>query len=87
MSYAQPVSDTSPEAEAIRSQRIRRMSASERLEEGARLCQTARAFMRAGIRHRHPEYTADEIEDALARMLWGDDLYRKARPDRPLRDP
>ena len=78
--------DTSPEAEAILLERIRRMSAAERLQEGARLCQTARAFMRAGIRQRHPEYSADEVEEALARILWGDELYRQAKPDRPLLD-
>jgi hypothetical protein len=43
--------------------------------------------MRAGIRHRHPDYDEPHVEMALARLLWGDDLYRKARPDWPLLDP
>jgi hypothetical protein len=81
------VSDTSPEAEAILLQRIRAMSPSQRFEEGVRLCMTARAFMRSGIRHRHPEYSAEEIEEALARLLWGDDLYQKAKPGKPLLAP
>lgn len=43
--------------------------------------------MRAGIRLRHPDYTAEHVEMALARLLWGDDLYRKARPSWPLLEP
>lgn len=80
-------SDTSPEAAEILRERIRRMTPSQRIEEGARLCKFARQVMRAGIRMRHPDYSVDEVEMALARLLWGDDLYRKARPDWPLLDP
>jgi hypothetical protein len=71
-------SDTSPEAAAILRARMLRMTPSERIEEGARHCKFARQMMRAGIRH---------VEMALARLLWGDDLYRKARPEWPLLDP
>jgi len=82
-----PHSDTSPEAAEILRERMRRMTPSQRIEEGARLCKFARHMMRAGIRMRHPEYSADQVEMALARLLWGDDLYKKARPDWPLLDP
>jgi hypothetical protein len=77
-------SDTSPEAAAILRERMLRMTPSERIEEGARLCKFARQMMRAGIRHRHPDYDEPHVEMALVRLLWGDDLYRKARPDWPL---
>jgi hypothetical protein len=80
-------SDTSPEAAAILRARVLRMTPSERIEEGARLCKFARQMMRAGIRHRHPDYDEPHVEMALARLLWGDDLYRKARPEWPLLDP
>jgi hypothetical protein len=43
--------------------------------------------MRAGIRARHPDYTSNDVEEALARLLWGDELYRAAKPGRPLLDP
>ena len=79
--------DTSPEAEAILLERIRRMTPAERFVEGVRLCRTARLITRAGIRHRHPEYSDAEVEEAFARLLWGDDLYRAAKPGKPLLDP
>lgn len=79
--------DTSDEAAEILRQRTLRLTPSQRVEEGARLCKVARQFMRAGIRSRHPDYDDEQVEMALARLLWGDDLYRAARPDWPLLDP
>lgn len=79
--------DTTDEARRVLVERIRAMTPSQRVAEGERLCRTARAFMRAGIRSRHPDYSDDQIEEALARLLWGDDLYRAAKPGRPLLDP
>lgn len=79
--------DTSEEAEKILRERTLRMTPSERFEEGVRLCQFAREVMRAGIRSRHAEYSPSDVEDALARLLWGDELFRAARPGAPLLDP
>ena len=47
----------------------------------------AREFMRAGIRARHQDYTPEQVEETLARLLWGDALYASARPGRPLLEP
>lgn len=80
-------SDTSEEAAQILRERLLRMTPSERVAEGARLAKFAREVMRAGIRARHPGYAAEDVEEALARLLWGDDLYRAAKPGRPLLDP
>jgi hypothetical protein len=82
-----PGSDTSPEVEEILYERSRRMTPSQRFEQGIKTCKLARQFMRAGIRMRHPEYMDEQVEMALARLLWGDDLYRKARPQWPLLEP
>lgn len=82
-----PGSDTSPEVEEILRARIRRMTPSQRIEEGSKMCKLARQLMRAGIRKRHPDYDGEQVEMALARLLWGDELYRKARPQWPLLDP
>ena len=76
--------DTSPEAAEVLRKRILGSTPSQRVEEGAKLCKLARELMRAGIRMRHPDYAPAQIEMALARLLWGDELYRKARPDWPL---
>ncbi len=80
-------SDTSPEAAEILRERMRRLTPSQRILEGEKLCKLSRQFMRAGIRMRHPDYDEEHVEMALARLLWGDDLYRKARPDWPLLEP
>jgi hypothetical protein len=80
-------SDTSPEAEEVLYERLRRMTPSQRFEQGVELCKVERQFMRAGIRMRHPDYDAEQVEMALARLLWGDVLYRKARPQWPLLEP
>jgi hypothetical protein len=80
-------SDTSPEVEELMYERLRRMTPSQRFEQGVKLCKVERQFMRAGIRVRHPDYDTEQVEMALARLLWGDDLYRKARPSWPLLEP
>jgi len=79
--------DTSDEAAEVLRERTRRMTPAERVEEGARLCKFTREVMRAGIRMRHPDYDEPTVEEALARLLWGDDLYRAAKPGLPLIDP
>ena len=76
--------DTSEEAKQILLERARRMTPAQRFEEGVKLCKLAREVMRAGIRHRHPDYDESQVELALARLLWGDDLWQKVYPDRPL---
>jgi transposase InsO family protein len=82
-----PHSDTSPEAAEILRERMRRLTPSQRVEECVRLSKFIRHMMRGGIRSRHPDYSADQVEMALARLLWGDELYCKARPHWPLLDP
>jgi hypothetical protein len=46
-----------------------------------------RALVRAGIQTRHPEYTGEEVDLALLRILYGDHIFRRAWPDRPLLAP
>lgn len=79
--------DTSPEAAAVMRARVLAMTPAQRLVEGFALCRTSRQVMRAGIRKRHPDYDETTVEMALARLLWGDVLYREARPGWPLVDP
>ena len=81
------MSDTAPDAAAVLRRRTLALSPAQRLEEGARTCKLARQVMRAGIRSRHPAYSKAQVEQALARLLWGDALYRAARPDWPLLEP
>ena len=59
----------------------------EQSGSGLSLAETSRDLARAGIRQRHPEYSADEVESAMLRLVLGDDLYRRAWPSRPVLAP
>jgi hypothetical protein len=71
--------DTSLEADRILRERRRRTSPGQRILEGLSASVGARELMRAGIRMRHPEYGVEDVEEALAGLLWGDELYRRVR--------
>ena len=79
--------DTAPDAEAVLRARRLALTPGQRIEEGLRASVFCREMMRAGIRRRHPEYSKLQVEHALERMLWGDDLFRAARPGEPLVEP
>jgi hypothetical protein len=81
------VRDTPENVAEILRERLRQMTPAQRVEEGLRASRLAREVMRAGIRKRHPDYDVEQVEEALARLLWGDELYRKAKPGRPLPEP
>ena len=50
------------------------MGAGRRAQLAARLSADVRRLSRAGIRSRHPTYTDEDVEFALRRLLYGDDL-------------
>jgi hypothetical protein len=60
-------------------ERNARLSPAERIDEGLAAMKLARAMMRAGIRGRHPSYGDQQVEEEMARLLWGDELYRRVR--------
>jgi hypothetical protein len=65
----------------------RRMSGDERSRIAVELSEMVRESARSGIRMRHPSYDAADVERALRRLLYGDDLVRRAWPHDPLVDP
>jgi hypothetical protein len=65
----------------------RRIGAAGRARLAATLSADARQLTRAGIRARHPDYADETVEMALRRILYGDDLVRRAWPGRPLPAP
>jgi len=79
--------DTHPDAERVLRERRIRMTPGERVEEGLRASLFCRHVMRAGIRGRHPDYSEADVEAALERILWGDALYRAARPSGKVLEP
>lgn len=79
--------DTSPEADAAQVLAYQRMGGTGRAQVMFRLSQMSRQAAEAGIRARHPEYDDAQVKLALARLVYGDDLVRRAWPARELVDP
>jgi hypothetical protein len=75
--------DTTPDAAAMQQLVFRRMTGDQRVRMAAQMSEDAREISRCGIRTRHPEYSPVEVEQALRRLLLGDDLVRRAWPDLP----
>jgi hypothetical protein len=71
--------DTSPDAWARQIESIRALTPQDRLRLLATMSDEVREIARDGIRHRHPDWTATEIETALAELLLGTALASAAR--------
>jgi hypothetical protein len=63
--------DTDPAVEARYRERIGALSGARRLEIAAQLTEGVRALAAAGLRHRHPLASPDEIQCRLAALLYG----------------
>ena len=63
--------DTTPEAAAIQQEAYRRLGPSGRFNVAAELTNVVREMARAGIRKRHPEYTAEQVSAQLAWYIYG----------------
>lgn len=87
MPPSRPPLDTSPDAHAIQLDVYRTLGSRGRVAAAFRLTTATREWTKAGIRARHPDYSPEQVTLALARLTLGDDLVRRAWPDRPLVDP
>lgn len=76
--------DTTAEAEAVQVDVFRRMGGVRRLQAGLRMSEEARQLAIDGVRHRHPSYSPEQLEDAGRLMMLGEDLFRRVWPDRAL---
>jgi hypothetical protein len=76
-------SDTSLEGHAAQLKAYRRLGSARRSDLAGHLSADTRRLTRAGIRARHPEYTDEQTELALRRLLYGDELFQRAWPGRP----
>jgi hypothetical protein len=76
--------DTTPEAHAVQIAIYRRIGPEGRLALALRMSDDVRAITRSGIRMRHPEYSEDQVDQALRRLLLGDELFRRAYPGQAL---
>ena len=73
----QPFSDTTPEAQRIHFEMMRRMPVWKRLAMTCELIQTTRMLMLADLRRRFPQKSEDELRRKLiARLLTRDEVIR-----------
>ena len=79
--------DTHPDAAPAQHMAHRSLGPAGRVRIALEMSDEAREVSRAGIRARHPEYDHEEVESALLRLIYGDELFRAAWPSRPVRDP
>lgn len=78
--------DTSTNARRVQVEALRRLDGPTRLQMAFRMSDDSRSVTLAGIRHRHPNWTDDEVHVELLRLLLGRELATavagRIRPDR-----
>lgn len=79
--------DTAPAAEEVRIRLLRAAGSSRRFKMACALSEGVRELSRAGIRSRHPEYSDEDVELAMRRVLLGEELFQAVWPNAPLRAP
>ncbi len=72
--------DTSDAAHLAQLRVYAGMTGEQRVELAMALSERVREIAREGIRARHPDYTARQVELALLCTLYGADLIRRAFP-------
>ena len=74
--------DTTPEAWRVQLEILRRMTGPERVAKAFEMSDAARSVSEAGIRHRHPEWSDEQVRDALLDLLLGEKLANAVRRSR-----
>jgi hypothetical protein len=69
--------DTAPEVTRRYHARIGALGGARRLEIAAQLTQGVRTLAEAGVRHRHPGASEEEVRCRLAALLYGRDVARR----------
>ncbi len=76
--------DTTPEAAWVQMQIYRRMPAEQRLLQTLEMSDGIRELCAAGVRAQYPHYTDEQVRLTVIRRMLGDELFRKAYPDKEL---
>lgn len=74
--------DTTPDAWRRQIAIFRRLPGSERVAMAWNMSEAVRALSVAGIRYRHPDWTAEQIRDALVEQLHGAQVAEEVRRSR-----
>jgi predicted adenine nucleotide alpha hydrolase (AANH) superfamily ATPase len=72
--------DTSKEAAAVQREVLRKMGPQGRLRLTFQLCDQLREVTKAGIRHRHPDYTEQQVTQAYLRLICDEELFQQVFP-------
>jgi len=75
--------DTAPEMEVRYQESLGRLSPAERLEVAVQLSSGVRALAEAGLRHRHPDASEEELRCRLVVLLYGRELAIRLFPSVP----
>jgi hypothetical protein len=79
-----PPADTSPEARDLQVAAYRAMGPERRLMEALRMSEEVHRITAAGVRARHPEWSAVEIDRAVAALFLGPELAKRVQPASPV---
>jgi hypothetical protein len=72
--------DTTREATLVQLNVYRTMLPSRRLELALAMGDTLRRTLAAGVRWRHPDYSAKQVKLAVNRITLGEELFRQVYP-------
>lgn len=75
------ITDTTPDAEALLTERLRTMTPEQKLRLTLEMSRTVRELALAGVRSRHPAATEREVFLRLAVVLHGTELAQAAYPE------
>jgi hypothetical protein len=77
--YVVPL-DTTLDAARVYFATLKKLGPERRAQMAVELTRSMRRGVEAGVRMRHPEYTADEVRLAVLRLMVGDELFRQCCP-------
>jgi hypothetical protein len=72
--------DTTLEAALLQFEIFRRLTPERRFEMACEMSNSLRVMASDSVRHRHPEYTEEQVRLASNRLWLGDELFRKVFP-------
>jgi hypothetical protein len=72
--------DTTRAAAAVQFEAFRRMQPHQRLEAALEMSTALRNMVVSGVRSRHPDYTPEQVEWAVSRLMLGDQLFGEVCP-------
>jgi hypothetical protein len=77
--------DTSTDAASVQLSILQRLTGSERVAMAFQMSDEARALTEAGIRYRHPDWTDQQVQDALHVQMLGPELAGRVHRGPPSR--